>query len=167
MSLFNINWLQVAKDITPSKLRSSSFTKFLRSLLHPLNQKSSENISFDNEIRKRSKFNSQIIVLRAALNNIFNISIAPFILIGSVNNKGVFIFNESEGSPEFIYNEIEGNPLYIFNAAETVNDITENVDFVVQVPDTISTPELLSRVEAETRLYKLSGKRFTVKEYTP
>lgn len=166
MSLFNIDWSTQVNNLLPSEYRSNTVKKFIRALIEPVNTKSIEWDAFDTDVRKRAKFNGQILVLASALNNIYNINVAPFIRIETVVGQATtkFIYNQAENNTEFIYNQAEFQTLYFYNSTEVV---TEIVDFKVLIPSTIYTSELEDRVRAEVNNYKLAGKRFTIEQYTP
>jgi hypothetical protein len=164
MSLFNLNWRTRVTNLLPSFKRSTSLTDFITALLEGLNLKAQEWFAFDLDVRKRSKFNSQVIVLQAALNNVFGISLAPFILVETVASFGqsVFIYNSAEGFlPTYIYDQSESNTVYFYNSSE----ITTGWAFIVKIPIGIYTSELDRQVSAEVRTYKLAGISFSIETY--
>lgn len=164
MSLFTITWRTQVTNLLPEFKRFTNVLDFLTALCEPLTTKAAEWVTFDDDVKKRAKFNGQGVVLAAALNNIFGVT-APFILVETVASTGVttFIYNEAEGqNPTYIYNETEPQlPTFIYNAAE-INDV---YDFVVSIPVGIHTAELERQITAETTLYKLSGKKFITDTY--
>jgi hypothetical protein len=164
MSLFNINWRTQAKNLLINDLRSVGVIDFITSLLEPLKTKSAEWFGFDVDIRKRANFNAQIVVLGAALNEIYGVSVSPFIYIQTVTGAGntVFIYNGTEVVTfTYFYNTTEFTPTYFFNSAEIVNDY----DFIVYIPVGIYTAELNQQVISEVNNYKLAGTRFITQTY--
>lgn len=165
MSLFVINWRNVVINLLPSFLRSKSLVDFITALLEGLKIKSSEWLSFDLDVRKRAKFNSQIVVLRAALNDIFDVTSSPFILVETTLSTGqiVYFYNESEAiTPTHFHNDIESKPVYFYNSSEVSTNTTA---FVVKIPIGIYTAELERRVKSEVNTYKLSGLTFSIETY--
>lgn len=164
MSLFTTDWRVQITRLLPSFKRGTSIIDWLTSLVAALFTKGTEWDTYDTEIRKRARFNGQKMVLQAALNDIFGVTSAPFILVESQHSivVNVFIFNEAEGLHRYSYNEGEFTPpLYIFNESET----PDAFDFLVKIPSGIHTAELERRVTEETRTYKLAGKTFDVITY--
>jgi len=161
MSLFNISWRTQVNNLLPKDQRLSNLIDFITALLEPVITKSAEFFSFDVEIRKRVKFNAQIVVLGAALNELFGITVAPFILVQTISGTGstTFIFNSTEGfNPTFIHNISENTPTYIFNSSE----IIDTHEFVISIPASVHTPQLERQVINEVNILKLSGTRFIV-----
>lgn len=164
MSLFDINWRTRVNNLLPSFKRSTSLIDFITALLEGLDVKAQEWFAFDVEIRKRAKFNSQVVVLRAALNNIFGISSSPFILVETEQSFGrlIYIYNAAEGNdPTYIYNSSESQTIYIYNSTETVISGA----FIVKIPVGIYTAELERQVRAEVNTYKLAGMSFSIETY--
>lgn len=163
MSLFNINWRTQANNLLPSFKRSVSLVDYITSLLEPLKTKASEWFTFDVKVKKRSKFNAQIVVLRAALNDIFGVSTAPYIDVVTETSLAThnYVYNDSENNTLYIYNDSENKPVYVYNDSE----IVEGNDFTVKIPTSIYTAELDRRIKAEVTIYKLAGKRFKTAQY--
>jgi hypothetical protein len=144
-------------------MRGGSFIDWITSLLKPLNTKSLEWTTFDVETRKRTKINAQIVILTAALNDIFGIGTSPFIYIQTVTGTGYtnYLYNDSEGVTLFVYNDLEGINSYFYNNSE----INEDYEFIVYIPIGIYTAELNRRIINEVNKYKLSGTRFITLTY--
>lgn len=163
MGLFNINWRTQVTNLLPVFKRSLSMIDFLSSLVQPLQTLSDDEWNdFDVEIRKRSKFNSQIIVLRGALNNIFGVVSPPFIYIETTLSLAriTYIYNDNEGFlPVYVYNDYETSDTYVFNDTEVVDGAT---NFIVWIPIGIHTAELETRVRNEVETYKLAGMSFKI-----
>jgi hypothetical protein len=136
---------------------------FLSSLLAPLQTNTDNMKSFETEYNKRSKFNGQKIVLQEALNNIFSVTVAPFIIVETNNVPGInlYVFEPAENSPIIVKEITEGDPLYIFESGE----ITSDYNFLVKIPVGIYTAELDRRIKAETNRYKIVGVTFTTVTY--
>jgi hypothetical protein len=123
---------------------------FLAALVKPLQTMTNSLLSFETQVRKRSKFNGQKMVLQAALNDIFAVAGPDYIIIETQTSIGVnaYLYNEDELSiTRYSFNEGEGDTLYIFNEGEVVDSPV--YDFIVKIPVAIYTAELERRVRAE------------------
>lgn len=163
MSLFNITWRTQVSNLLPWFKRLTNLIDYITSLLEPLKTKAAEWVTFDNDIRKRAKFNGQAMVLAAGLNDIFGVTVAPFILVETVNNVGLttFIYNDNEDITYFYNNTEPEGATFIYNQSEIILDY----DFVVSIPAGIYTAELDARITAEVKTYKLAGKKFITQTY--
>ena len=155
MSLFNANWRTQVTNLLPSFLRTTSVVDFIYCLVEPVRNKSAFFFaSIDNESRKRARFNSQVIVLQSALNNIFSVTSSPFIRVETIRGAGGgFVYNQAENETKYVYNSGESNTGYVYNQGELLG----TVNFRVSIPSTIYTPELERRVKNEVNIYKLAG----------
>lgn len=142
----------------------TSLKNFLSSLVFPLQSLTTEMNTFEAEAKKRAKLNGQKMILEAGLNNIFGITVAPFIKIENESNDadGTAFFNNAELSPVYFSNSAENDPVYFLNSAE-VSSTT--YDFKVLIPIGIYTTELERRVKSETNIFKVAGTRFIIETY--
>lgn len=164
MSLFGSNWRTQVKNLLPHFKRSVSMIDYITSLINPVRVRSSEFETFEADIRKRSRFNGRMIVLTAALNNKFGITVDPKIQIDTNRNKGRtgFVYNSAEGiDPIYVYNEAENKPNYVFNSSE----VGEDYNFTVKIPSGVYTAELDRRTKAEVKIFKLAGMKFKTETY--
>ena len=163
MSFFTTIWRTQVTRLLPPELRSTSLIDWITSLVEPLQTVLSDDISYEEETRRRALYNGQKLVLQDALNVIFGQ--APndiYIETQQGLTLAVFAYNEDEGIDLFSYNESEGNPpIYLFNEDESV----DAYDFIVYVPVGIYTAELDRRIRAEVNLYKIAGKTFGIETY--
>ncbi len=164
MGLFGTDWRKQVERLLPSFKRGASTIDFLTALCAPLFTNGATWDTFDTDIRKRARFNGQKMVLQAALNDIFGVISAPFILVETQHSVvvNVYVYNEGEGLTKYSYNESETTPpIFTFNESE----LPDSYDFLVKIPAGIHTAELERRVREETRTYKLAGKTFNVITY--
>lgn len=164
MSFFSTIWRNQITKLLPPEVRSNSLTDWLTSLTWPLQVTLSGNSDWEQEIRRRARYNSQKIVLQDALNTIF--SQPANTIIVETNQSLVeanYTYNEAEGIDVFSYNESEiGNPpIYLYNESEAV----AGYDFLIKVPVGIYTAELDRQITAEVNTYKLAGKLFDIVTY--
>lgn len=153
------------KDILLNKDGTgSSFLKFVISLLEPLQTMTDGMKTFETQELKRAKWNGQKIVLQAALNDLFGITTAPFILIETNQDLGqnTYFYEDTELVPVYFFEASENDPVYFFEDSETT---PEDYDFKVLIPVGIWTIELERQVRAQTTLYKLAGPKFIIETY--
>ena len=137
---------------------------FLAAIVSPLQTNTNSLKTFETEQTKRAKWNGQKIVLQAALNDIFGITSAPYIIIETNPDIGdnTEFYEPSELSPVYFSEPSENDPAYFFESSElSINDF----DFTVRIPVGIWTTELERQVKAQTNLYKLAGKIFILNTY--
>lgn len=160
MGFFSTNWRTQVNKLLPPEMRSNSLVDWITSLINPIQTVMDNNLFWESDIRKRARFNSQKLVLQAALSYIFSMSI--IVETGTSPAYNNFVYNESEGINQFSFNETESNlPIYTFNDTEVV----DAYDFTVKIPIASYTTELERRVKAEVTRYKLGGKTFNVVTY--
>jgi hypothetical protein len=150
-------------DIILDKL-SSSLKEFMFSLASPLQDSLDDMSVFEADTIERTKYNGQKIILQAAVNKIFGITVAPFIIVETNNDPAValYFYQPSELSPVFFSQPTEGDPVYFFQPGEIP---AAYYDFLVKIPVGIWTSELERQVGAQTSLYKLAGKVFKIITY--
>ena len=147
------------KDGTDSTLK-----KFLTSLLEPLQTVTDGMLAFETQEVKRSKWNGQKILLQAALNDLFGITVAPFIYIETNQDpaRNTYFYEASELVAVYFSEESEDAPIFLFESSELP---AADYDFTVFIPSGIHTAELERQVIAYTNLYKLAGPNFTTDTY--
>lgn len=166
MSLFGTNIRTQIQNYLPPEVRGSSWIDLLYSLLYPLHELLQSNVNFESDVLMRLKYNGQKIKLQAALNEIFGITIAPFIYIETRRTfigTSALILDESEvGETSIVTDETEpGTMLVIDESEETIQDF----DFIVYVPLSIAVGDVLDQVRAEVQVYKIAGVNFDVQTY--
>lgn len=163
----NITWTTQARRIlAPVMRRGTSFVLFVQSLIKPLETVNAAWVTFEADVRKRSKFNGQKIVLQEALNDIFGVTVAPFIQVETNQVVGAanYFYKEAESDPDpnYFYKEAEpGGINYFYKESEGGGQ----TNFTVKIPVGIHTAELEARVSAETNKYKLAGMTFDIVTY--
>jgi hypothetical protein len=143
---------------------STGLKDFLSALVSPL-QTATESLNiFSALYEKRVRFNGRKMVLQAALNDIFGITVEPYILIETYLDfaENVYLYEPSESTPLSIFEEAEDTEFFFFESAEIP---TEVFDFIVKIPAGIYTLALDRRIKAETTLLKLAGKTFITQTY--
>lgn len=151
-------------DLLLLKDGAGQVKKFITSLLAPLQTMTDGMKTFETQEVKRAKWNGQKIVLQAALNDLFGVTSAPFIIIETNQDpsQNTYFYEQSENVPVYFTEESENDPLYFFESSEPP---IEDYDFKVLIPTGIHTAELERQVIAQTKLYKLAGPKFLVETY--
>lgn len=165
MTLFDFDLESQVRNIFPPEKRNGSFFHFVYALISPLTTTRQKCQDFEEDVRTRSMYNGQKMVLQAALNQIFNVTSAPFIIIETIRETidVKYFNNQSEAlNPIFAYNQSESSVLYLNNSNEA-GSLANN--FVVRIPSGIYTTEIERRLRAEVDNYKLFSKNFTVEQY--
>ena len=138
--------------------------KFIASLLAPLQEKTDETKTFEEEQLRRARYNGQKIVLQAALNEIFGITSLPYIIVET--NRGIggntYFYEPAEATPVYFSEPSESEPVYFFEPGELV---AEDYDMRVLIPSGIWTAELERQVRAETLTYKIGGPKVIFDTY--
>jgi len=161
------SWAKEVVKMLPPVMRGVSYIDYLASLVQPIQYKTDELISQEQELEIRLKYQGQIMVLAASLNEINSITVAPFIRIET--NR------DAAATPTYVYAESDGIPTWTIQQSPTPTDyITPDPkqsntipDFRVLIPSTLWTQTLEDTVRADTQLYKIAGKLFEIKQYTP
>jgi hypothetical protein len=163
MALFTTDFkIQAIKILQPVLRYGQAFTDSLKAAANQINAGAGTIMStFETNVLIQAKYNGQIIVLRAALNQYFSVS---GIYIVTNNNLVNFFYvaNDAENQPRFIANQAEGNPTYIANSSEIVLPI---YDYTVFIPIGIYTTELNRRVVSVVKLFSIAGKTFNTLTY--
>lgn len=138
--------------------------KFLTSLLEPLQTMTNGMKSFESTETRRAKWNGQKIVLQAALNELFSVLSAPFIIVETNQDIGqnTYFYEQSENVPVYFSEQSENDPIYFFEDSEAP---AVDYDFKVKIPSGIYTTELDRQITAQTKLYKLAGPKFITEPY--
>lgn len=159
-------WREEITKMLPPIMRRTTEIDLLSSYVEPI-QRASDNLELTEvQIIKRLKYNGQIMVLQASLNEIFGVTAAPFIRVETnldVAAIPAFFYNESEGIPtSYFYNESEIPNTTYFSPNPSQNTIPT---FRVLIPTAMWSHSLYENVKTETQLYKIAGKLFTVEQY--
>ena len=158
------SWRKEIEKMLPPALRGLSFMDFIGALVKPIQTVSDEVVIAENEIRIRLKYQGQIMVLQASLNEIFAVTAAPFIRVETNQDPAAtpsFVYAVSDGIPTMSI-EVSGVTAYISPDPTQSNTIP---DFRVLIPVGIWTQDLEDKIRDETQLYKIAGKLFEIITY--
>lgn len=166
MPLFEgIDWRVQASNIMPPVLRSGSLIDFISSLIFPLKYNSDQTAIFEDDTIEAARYNSQKIILQAALNRIFGVVSAPYIIVrtNSILIGVGYVFESTNVNVTYAH-EQGGSTDYQLYAFESTF-IGDDFNFTIKIPSAIYTAELDRQVTAQVNKYKLTGKTFNVTTY--
>lgn len=149
------NWI---KTIIPAPIRKQVLVDFAISLLSPLNAVYLEFKETRDLLKKRIRFNGQVIVLENLLNDEFDITLRRIRIITTDDLlRKKYIGQPTENKPLWIAQPSENKPQYIGQWIEYQN--MTGYHFTVEVPMSVYNQEELLKIKAKTNYYKLAGKR--------
>ena len=161
------SWRKEIEKMLPPAMRGVSFMDFIGSLVEPIQTVSDQVVIDEALIQTRLKYQGQVMVLQASLNEIFGITATPFIRI-ETNVDAAAI-------PAFVYAKLDGIPTMSIEEVGSLvdtafiipNPLEQNTipSFRVLIPTGIWTQDLEDKVRIETQLYKIAGKLFEIKTY--
>jgi hypothetical protein len=149
---------KLAQQLLTPVVAKMSHLEWVRVLLSPISTLNAVFVTYRAELIKRLRYNGQVIILEALLNDIFHPS-GREIYIETIDDRlaQLYVFQTSENQDaEHIHQSGEAPPVYIFGAEES---ISVGYDFIVWVPDELLSTEEEQRIKAVVRRYKLAGKQ--------
>lgn len=158
---FFVNIANLVVSIVPFKLRSNNLNTWLATIHFPI-----QNINevFSQLVKTHKydlSFNGQVLYLEHILNDIFDPT-ARSIYIDDPNNVIDVVFVpyviENQPSPNTTFLSENESGLFLQYLVESNNA----QDFIVYIPQSIFTPEIILKVTNIVKKYKQAGKRFVV-----
>jgi len=169
--MFNIDFHNIVDENIPSKtgMPKPIFKAWLYTLIQPVVELYYTFKAYRQNTLYRLSFTGQVIYLEKLLNDIFNNGAAGIYIQDGLLITKTFLFHKAEGCPKtYLFHKSEhGDKTYLFHKAE-FNSLYE---FIIKVPNTVYAQLLLNNnqglnnMKALVNLYKLAGKRFTIKSY--
>jgi len=161
--MFSINFIYTVWNLLPVSLRKPKLAAFLRLCLSYVEKIYLSFVEYRAAKSYMLNFTGQVMYLEQYLRDSFLI---PGISISDGNVKDLFyLFNESEGFlPVYINNEAEpgANLVELWN----ISEITENVDFYVNVPIaafSLLTDESLKKMQKMINYFLVYGKNYIIR----
>lgn len=164
---YAIHILQLIVGLIPWYLRKELLIDWVDSLLSPLQTINDKLVNLSNEIRYRTAFNGQSILLKHVLNDKFD----PI-------DRGIYISDGNIMPAVYHFFSPETNPVqaYTWNAAETnlsgqvftffMSELeTDYYEFVVNVPISLGILTTDALLNGIIKYYKLAGKRYIINLY--
>lgn len=149
------NWI---KTIIPAPIRKQIVVDYAISLISPLNAVYLEFKATRVLLKKRMRFNGQVIVLENLLNDEFDLSLRRIRIITTDDLlRKKYIGQPIENKPLWIAQPSENKPQYIGQWIEYQN--MTGYHFTVEVPLGVYSQEELLKIKSRTNYYKLAGKR--------
>lgn len=167
-SIYNVNLGILAARFLNGILNKSKLISWSKCLVSPIQTIHVDFLAFRKKTNEDLSYNSQTMIFEYLLNKKFN-----------NNLTGIWIENVSSDVPStFIFEIEEGEPI------KPIRDLSEGAsdkfiysleefqsvyDFIVHVPiatlDIIADPKTTAEMHAIIKKYKISGKRYTIKNY--
>lgn len=157
---YDFNLLKLVFDYLPIRLRGSNMLSWLLCLFAPFERLKGEFITFINQTKYNLKITGQVIVLQNYLNDKFDF-LQRRIVLGENEVQNLYLFYENEGQTNpnlFFLSENNTNPALTFIDEQ---DLTQNYDFTIQVPQELENLEL--KIKTLVNAFKLAGKTYNIK----
>lgn len=152
----------MAKSIMPFKLRNNTQDAWLSSLMQPIQ---TINTTFSELVKKHRydlSFNGQVIYLEHIINDLFDTTLRRIYITDPTNapNDNVYLTYIVEGQPPVHTTYVSENEpgLFIEYASESINF----VDFIVKIPTSINTPQVINKMRGVINKYKIAGKKYSI-----
>lgn len=153
---FDLSFRTFAVKILPPNMVTNYIANYLGSLLQPLKELAQTMSTFNDNQLKRARFNGQIIVLRAALEDITGISGIQIETNDVV--EPLYLFQQAEADPVYFYQEAESTPVYMYQEAE----VGVGYSFTVKVPVASYNADVDAQIRGEIAIFGLVGKNFNI-----
>jgi hypothetical protein len=165
MSVFDIDFNELVKQLVPVRLRRPKTMRWLRCLMVPIAELHATFASNRRDNLYWARHNTQVVYLQAVLNDTFDPSLRGIYITDGNTTDPVYIFLKPEDHPRQLPLAAEaaiyGNPLWLYTAAECAGS---EFCFVVKVPTALTYD--LVRLRALTDKYRLPGKgNYSVEAY--
>lgn len=157
---YGFNLLRLVFDYLPIRLRGAKMLSWLLCLFAPFERLKGEFITFINQTKYNLKITGQVIVLQNYLNDKFDF-LQRRIVLGENEVQNLYLFYENEGQTNpnlFFLSENNTNPALTFIDEQ---DLTQNYDFTIQVPQELENLEL--KIKTLVNAFKLAGKTYNIK----
>lgn len=155
---FNWSINSWVKTMIPAAIRKQSLTDYVLVLISQLISVYTDFINLRAILKKKMRFNGQVIVLENLLNDTFDNSIRRIRIITLEDLlRKKYIGQTIENKPLWIGQPSELYPQYIGQWIEYMNQT--GFDITVEVPSGVYTTEQLLQIKKLTNTYKLAGKR--------
>lgn len=159
---YSINWPALASQLTPPFLRQPTHLAFAGVTLAPAQQLHTSFLSYVQQARRRLAYNSQVLLLEAALNDTFdNLRRGIYITHDDGRAPRVYVGTEAEYLANLLPERVYGAPpdyLYAGTAAEYLQEVT----CIVHVPNDLffaitANYTMSNVVSALVNRYKFAG----------
>jgi hypothetical protein len=156
MSIYNINYNELARQLTPVRMRKSKHLAWLKVLLSPIILLYGAFLGFRNKILYELSFNGQVCRLEAALNDRFDNSLRRIVVKDAPIIGAVKFYRRAENQSVIMYRRSEDQPLNMRRRSE----MTGRGRFVVEAPSAIVFDS--NEMAALINKYKLIGRGYSI-----
>ena len=157
--VFDINFVQLVRRVTPHFLRKDTFLRWIESLVKPVKDINDNLVAFRDATNRRLTFSAQVISLEKFLNDLLDPILKRIFISHPVTIKDfTYLHNKAENAPSFfLFNDSEGKPpIFFYNLSE----IDAEFDYFVNIPAVITFDEDV--VRTEINVYNQAGKRYDI-----
>ncbi|MES2701875.1 MAG: hypothetical protein V4649_04505 [Bacteroidota bacterium] len=157
MSVFDINFSVLGKQLLPVRLRNDKMLAWIKCLVRPVGELHNVFKADRTANLYQLAHNSQIVYLQAALNDLFDPAIRGIVIVDGAFEDPLFIYLPAEDEPLWLGLTGESttypNPRALYTDTETT--LLGNC-FIVKVPVAVSFD--MARMRAIIDKYRLAGK---------
>jgi hypothetical protein len=148
-------WIE---EMIPAPIRMRRIKDYIVSMMSPLNSIYIEFKGLRAELKKKLRFNGQVIVLENLLNDRFDVTLRRIRIITTFDLfRKKYIGQTWENRPLWIGQIFENQPQYIGQWIEYQNNT--GADFTVEVPEGVYSISELIMIKELVKYYKLAGKK--------
>lgn len=156
----------VLKDmLTPVFLRKPKMLAFLKVLVKPVVYLHETLLAFRTECLYKLDHNSQVVYLRAAINDSFD-NVDRRIIIANVTiEQPVWVYEPLDDQPVYVYETLNDQPVYLRESFEFFGG---GNDFIVKVPldlqpiDLAAQNAYIIKMRGQVDYYKLFSKNYEI-----
>lgn len=160
--IFEVDYIQLAKDLTPWFLNKPRVKQFLGSLMWGFQTLQHDFESFLSDTDFELNFDGRRIYLEKWLNRNFDPVNEQIVINTFQLPTALTLFKKSEGREQYLYLKSEAQPKkYIYHKDETgINGIV----FEIVVPATITlSADIIQKIKNEVDKFSAFGKKYTIR----
>lgn len=163
-NVYNIDFNKLVSDLQLPMLRKPLVLAFAKSLVAPVVTLHESFIKFRKDSLYKVKHNSQVVYLRAALNDSFDPVLRRIQIANAVIEQPIWIYEPLDDKPVFVFESFDNAPVYLRESFEFFGG---GNDFIVHVPMSLK-PEAaelqayLIKMSAQVDYYKLYSKNYSI-----
>jgi hypothetical protein len=154
MSLFNIDYPALMRDLLPPQLRKGRLISWLSVLCYPVIWLYSKFMSQRGRNLYRLEHSPQVCRMEAVLNDQFDYLFRRIRIVDAPEIKGLYLFRHDEQKPFYVYRNAGTDHAYMYCRQET--SAIGGPGFIVQVPAAVAFDPALMR--ALINEYRLASK---------
>ena len=160
-----IDFNKLTRYLVPIKSRKPIRLAYLRVLVKPIILLHQRFLDFRTKCIYKLEHNSQIVYLRAVLNDSFDNDLRRIRIANAVIDQPIWVYEPLDDKPVFVYETSDNSPVFLREASEFFGG---GNDFIVQVPMDLKPASddalqaYLIKMSAKVDYYKLYSKNYTI-----